>query len=362
MNKLLINALIVLLFPASAFAELTIEQLTMQARLAESDKPVSAAPRWTGRPDKIVIWDRGMEIDDYEGVEVVLVSSADEMRRHIHGADAIVGFCGEDLLNAGKELVWVQIYWAGVEGCLARPQLQSGEIVLSNMQKMSSPAIAEHAIIMGMALSRMLPSYGRMMDDGEWQSWGGDYADNMRPVAGRNLLVVGLGGIGSEVARLGHAMGMTVTGTRNSSRSGPDYVKYVGLSHELHDLAAEADIIVSALPLTDATRGIFDADFFAAAKPGALFVNVGRGASVVTEDLMAALDSGQIGGAGLDVTDPEPLPPEHPLWQYHNVIITPHVAGAGGTQERHAVLLRENLRRFIAGEKLLNVVDPEKGY
>ncbi|MEL7187314.1 MAG: D-2-hydroxyacid dehydrogenase [Pseudomonadota bacterium] len=362
MNKYRLIALFALLSPAIACAELTIEQLTVQARLVESAEPISTAPRWSGRPDKIVIRDRGVTLDEYEGVEIVLVESESEMLEHMDGADAIVGYCSEDLLNAGHDLVWVQIYWAGVERCLERPQLASGEVVLSNMQKMSSPAIAEHAFIMGMSLSRMLPSYGRVMDAGEWNGWRGDFVENMRPVAGQNLLVVGLGGIGSEVARLGHAMGMTVTGTRNSSRDGPDYVKYVGLSHELHDLAAEADIIVSALPLTTATRGIFDADFFAAAKPGALFVNVGRGASVVTADLMAALDSGQIGGAGLDVTDPEPLPPEHPLWQYHNVIITPHVAGAGGTQERHAVLLRENLRRFVAGEKLLNVVDPEKGY
>lgn len=362
MNKKLLIALLAAMLPTSVLAELTIEQLTKQARLQESEQPVSAAPRWNGKPDKIVIWDRGVEVGDYDGVEIVKVSSPEEMLQHLDGADAAVGFCNQEILDAGAELVWIQIYWAGVERCLEQELLASGTVVLSNMQKMSSPAIAEHAIIMGMSLSRMLPSYGRIMDKGEWKSWGGDIAGKMRPVAGRNLLVVGLGGIGSEVARLGHAMGMSVSGTRNSSRSGPDYVDYVGLSNELHELAGKADIIVSALPLTDSTRGIFDAEFFAAVKPGAIFVNVGRGASVVTDDLMAALDNGQVGGAGLDVTDPEPLPAEHPLWQYHNVIITPHVAGAGGTQERHGVLLQENLRRFIAGEKLLNVVDPERGY
>lgn len=362
MNKKLFIVLLAAMLPITANAELTIEQLTVQARLQESAEPISAAQRWTGRPDKIVIWDRGVELDEYDGVEIVLVSSPEEMLQNLDGADAVVGYCNEEILDAGSDLVWVQIYWAGVERCLERSQLESAEVVLSNMQKMSSPAIAEHAIAMAMSLSRKLPSYSRVMDEGEWRSWGGAITNDMRPIAGRNLLVVGLGGIGSEAARLGHALGMTVNGTRNSSRSGPDYVEYVGLSDELHELAAKADIIISALPLTESTRGIFDAEFFAAAKQGALFVNVGRGASVVTEDLMAALDSGQIGGAGLDVTDPEPLPPEHPLWQYHNVIITPHVSGAGGTQERHGVLLRENLKRFINGDKLLNVVDPEKGY
>ena len=361
MDKRLLVVLLGALLPPTIAAEITIEQLTTQARLVESKRPVSEAPRWSGRPDKIVIWDRGVELEEFDGVEIVRVSSVEEMARNLAGADAAIGFCSEDV-TAGEDLVWIQIYWAGVERCLEQKEIASGEIVLSNMQKMSSPAIAEHAIAMALALSRKLPSFGRLMDDGEWKSWGGSVTGDMRPIAGRSLLVVGLGGIGSEVARLGHALGMRVTGTRNSSRSGPDYVEYVGLAHELHELAGNADVIVSALPLTDSTRGIFDAEFFAAMKQGALFVNVGRGGSVVTADMMAALDSGRLGGAGLDVTEPEPLPQQHPLWQYHNVIITPHVAGAGGTQERHAVLLRENLRRFVAGEKLLNVVDPERGY
>jgi phosphoglycerate dehydrogenase-like enzyme len=107
---------------------------------------------------------------------------------------------------------------------------------------------------------------------------------------------------------------------------------------------------------------LFDKGFFAATKRGAYFVNVGRGQTVVTDDLVAALESGQITGAGLDVTEPEPLPENHPLWQFSNVIITPHVAGRGSTFERQMVLLKENLRRYAAGDALLNVVDPERGY
>jgi phosphoglycerate dehydrogenase-like enzyme len=181
-------------------------------------------------------------------------------------------------------------------------------------------------------------------------------------ISGKTMLVVGLGGIGSEVARRAAAMGMRVIGTRNSSREGPEYVDYVGLSHELFKLAGQADVIVNALPLTPATTGLFDKGFFAATKRGAYFVNVGRGQTVVTDDLLEALESGQITGAGLDVTEPEPLPENHPLWQFSNVIITPHVAGRGSTFERQMVLLKENLRRYAAGDALLNVVDPERGY
>jgi len=155
---------------------------------------------------------------------------------------------------------------------------------------------------------------------------------------------------------------MRVVGTRRSSREGPAFVDYVGLSDELFELAADADFIVNALPLTPETRGLFDAAFFEAARDGAYFVSIGRGASTVTDDLLAALESGAIAGAGLDVTDPEPLPGDHPLWQVENVIITPHIGGAGGNFDRHLVLLRENLRRFIAGDALYNMVDPAKGY
>jgi phosphoglycerate dehydrogenase-like enzyme len=155
---------------------------------------------------------------------------------------------------------------------------------------------------------------------------------------------------------------MRVMATRNSSREGPSFVDYVGLSDELGELAGQADIIVNALPLTSATRGLFDAGLFARVKPGAYFINVGRGGTVVTDALVSALESGRLAGAGLDVTDPEPLPTEHPLWQMTNVIITPHVAWAGFDRRFLGMLMRENIRRYLAGDALLNVVDPERGY
>jgi len=175
--------------------------------------------------------------------------------------------------------------------------------------------------------------------------------------------VVGLGGIGTEVARLGHGLGMHVIATRNSRREGPDYVEYVGLADEYRSLAARADVVVNAAPLTPDTRGMFDAAFFAAAKDGAFFINIGRGESVVTDALVAALTSGKLGGAGLDVTDPEPLPPGHPLWSMRNVIVTPHIATSSDFRdERTLTLVVENVRRYIRGDKLLSVVDLAAGY
>ncbi len=137
----------------------------------------------------------------------------------------------------------------------------------------------------------------------------------------------------------------------------------MGLSDEAVTLAAGADVVVNATPLTPETTGIFDAAFFEAMKPTAYFINIGRGKSVVTDDLMTALESGQIAGAGLDVTDPEPLPAGHPLWEAPNVLITPHVsAGSDLARQRLFTLWKENLRRYVAGERMLSVVDVARGY
>jgi len=325
----------------AARAELSIDQLVEQARIAEGDVAVRDLPRWNGA-HKILIRDIGMDLDDLIAglgdVEVIAARSVSEAMQYASDVDAIIGFCDAELIDAAVKLVWVQIYWAGAESCLSVERVGNGDVLMSNMQKMSSPVIAEHAIAMMLSLARQIPQFVHSMhtDDGANQN---EIVAGMMPVAGKKLLVVGLGGIGTEVARLGAALGMHVSGTRNSSRDGPEFVDYVGLSHELHDLAAQADVIVNALPLTTSTRDLLDGEFFAAAKPGAMFINVGRGQTVVTAELIAALESGQISGAGLDVTAPEPLPADSPLWQRDDVIITPHVAGRG-----------------------LNVVDPEKGY
>jgi len=345
-------------------AEISIDQLIEQARLDEGDVAVRDLPRWNGA-HKILIRDLGLDLGDLinslNDVEVIVAGSVSEAMQHASDVDAIIGFCEAELIEAAQKLVWLQIYWAGAESCLSVERIGSGDVLMTNMQKMSSPVIAEHAIAMMLSLARHVPQFVHSMQADDSISRD-DLVAGMMPVAGKTLLVAGLGGIGTEAARLGAALGMRVFGTRNSSREGPEFVEYVGLSHELYDLAAQADVIVNALPLTPGTKDLFNGEFFAAVKPGAIFINVGRGQTVVTAELVAALESGRISGAGLDVTEPEPLPADSPLWQRDDVIITPHVAGRGGERERHTVLLIENLKRYIAGDRLLNVVDPQKGY
>jgi phosphoglycerate dehydrogenase-like enzyme len=246
---------------------------------------------------------------------------------------------------------------------VVNPGMLQGNKVLTNGQAIASPALAEHAIALMMALVRGLDVYRANQLAGAWQPDIGMERSDFMELEGRTALVVGLGGIGTQTAKRAHGLGMRVIATRGSRREGPDYVDYVGLADETLELARQADVVINTTPLTDATRGLFDAAFFKAMKPTAYFISVGRGASTVTDDLVAALKAGEIAGAGLDVTDPEPLPAGHPLWTAPRVLISPHTAGRSDrSRERLFLLVRENLRRYVAGEPLLSVVDIARGY
>ena len=263
-------------------------------------------------PRKVLVWNRTPQLlstlqSAAPGVELIPAANEAEAVRLAADADAVIGFCSEEVLDAGPRIRWVQVFWAGVEDCVSIPALRERAVLLTNMQRVAGPVMAEHVVAMMLAFARGLQFFIPERAAGRWTD---EPPSSVRMVTieGKNVLVVGLGGIGTEVARRAHALGMRVTATRASGREGPEFVSYVGLPDELHKLAADADFIVNTTPLTPQTTGIFNAAFFAAAKPGAYFFNVGRGGSVVEADLVAALESGRIAGAGLDVTDPEPLP------------------------------------------------------
>lgn len=291
-------------------------------------------------------------------VEFVNGRSLQEVLPELADADGFIGGCNARIAAAAESLVWYQSTSAGVERCTGTPLEERG-VVVTNAQRLYGPQIAEHVMAMTLAFARSLHRHAAAQREREWRG----AEDESWELAGRTMLVVGLGGIGTEVAWRADALGMRVTATRNSSRSGPDFVDYVGLAHELLDLAAQADVIVNATPLTPETTDLFDARFFDVMKESAYFINVGRGGSVVTEDLVAALEAGELAGAGLDVTDPEPLPAGHPLWTMPNVIVTPHsAASSDGGRRRLELLAFENIRRFVAGDPLLSVVDLSRGY
>jgi phosphoglycerate dehydrogenase-like enzyme len=279
--------------------------------------------------------------------------------REIAGADATLGVCSAEVLQKAVHLQWIQWLGAGVESCVQQPLLRAHQVLLTNMQRTAAPSMAEHVIALMLALSRHLDYFLREQAQGHWS----EDTPQLSDLEGKTVLIVGLGGIGTEVAKRAHALGMRVTATRASGRSGPDYVSYVGLPDELLKLTKDADYVINCTPLTPQTTAIFNQEFFATMKPSAYFLSVGRGRSTVTADLVAALESHRIAGAGLDVVDPEPLPPSSALWHAPNVIITPHVAAdTSVTAEERVLLLRENLRRFAAGEAMLAVVDVGRGY
>ena len=276
-------------------------------------------------------------------VEVVAgLSAAEALERaaEFEGADA--RYATPEFLAAASGLRWLQSMSAGVDryvgvaGLAERP-----EIVLTNMAGIHGPAIADHAFALLLALTRDLRP---VLDSARGPSWRvaeGPLAPSA--LQGRTLFVVGLGGIGNEVARRGHGFGMRVVATRRTASPAPAWVDELGTSQAFERFLPQADVIAICLPLTDETRDLFDAAAFARVKPGAILINVGRGAIVDTDALLVALESGRLAGACLDVTNPEPLPSDHPLWALPQVIITPHSSSqAVLTGERSDALLSES--------------------
>lgn len=281
--------------------------------------------------------------------------------KEINGADAHL--LNDDLLARAVNLRWVQSWSAGVDRYLQFDGLRSNDrILLTNMQGVHGPAIAEHVFATLLSLTRNLPELHAAQRAGHWDR---RVAGDATTLAGRTMFVVGMGGIGSQIARRAHAFDMDVLATvRNpEGKELPTYVNELGGSNDLDRFLPRADVVAVALPLTEETRGLFNAERFALMPEGSYFVNIGRGPIVDTDALVSALRSGHLAGAALDVTDPEPLPEGHPLWKMENVIITPHVASrAELTGERRWIVLMENMRRFGSGEPLINLVNKKLGY
>jgi len=371
-SKIMVIAGLLIISAAASWAQGADQEtraLIEELGLAESDKAVREQQYWR-KPKRIYIVPPGY--DDQERAEqmrsarevagdVELVQIAypipDEILR---GAEVLLARCTPRIVREATNLRWLQDSRHGVNTCMV-PEIQDKQFILTNTQHSSGPPMADHVIALTTMLTRGLHNFHRIQMQGVWKERPIEFP--MLELGDKTMLVVGLGGIGTEVAERAHGLGMTVLGVRNSSRDGPEFVKYVGLSHELYDLAGKADVVVNTLPLTNKTRGIYDRKFFDSIKRGAYFISVGRGESTVTSDLIAALNDGRLTAAGLDVTDPEPLPAGHELWSLPNVVITPHVAATTDQGRwRRWIIIRENIRRYINGDKMLNVVDVARGY
>ncbi len=362
-----------LILPATAsWAQMVGQEthaLIEELALEESNTAVRDLPFWR-KPKKIYIVPPGYDDEERAmqmrsarevvgDVELVQISYPipDEV---INDAEVLLARCTPRIIRQASNLRWLQDSRHGVDFCMV-PEIQDKQFILTNAQHTSGPPIADHVIGLMTMLTRGLHKFHRFQLQGVWKERPIEFP--MLELSDKTMLVVGLGGVGTAVAKRANGLVMRVLGIRKLSRDGPDYVEYVGLSHEIYDLASQADVIVNNLPLTDETRGIFDRKFFDSVKRGAYFISVARGESTVTDDLIAALRDGRLTAAGLDVTDPEPLPDGHDLWSLENIVITPHVAAMTdqGRWRRWAVI-RENLRRYVNGDKMLNVVDVSLGY
>ena len=297
-------------------------------------------------------------------LRVLNLSSREEALAHAAEADGIdARFATPEFLKAATHVTWVQAMSAGVDRYVGLPGIADNDkLVLTNLKGVHGPAIADHVFAMLLSETRDLRFFAGEQAKSKWTREG----SGTRPIAlmDRTLLVVGLGGIGSEVAQRAHGFGMKVLATRrNAATPSPEWIEHVGPPEELATLLPKADVVVICVPLTKDTEKLFDAKMLGAMKSSAWLVNVARGKVVDTAALVAALQAGKLAGACLDVTDPEPLPKESPLWAMKNVVLTPHVAAdAELTDERSWAVLKENLRRFSAGETLENVVDKKAGY
>ena len=294
-----------------------------------------------------------------EDANFSFIPAKDVTREQAHEADIIIGNVAPELIRGTSKLKWLQLNSAGTDGYLSAGVLPEGTI-LTNATGAYGLAISEHMIGSLLCIMKKLHLYGADQSKHVWNDYG-----NVASIYGSKTLVVGFGDIGSEFAVRMHALGSQVTGIRRNKTEKPDYLEALYQMDAFYECLKTADIVATCLPGTKETYHIFDKKAFAQMKEGAFFLNVGRGSAVDSYALADALNSGHLAGASVDVTEPEPLPSDHPLWDAKNLLITPHISGNYHLKETHERIVRiaaDNLDRFIRGEKLRNVVDFATGY
>ncbi len=295
-----------------------------------------------------------------EAVELRYADTVEALAAALEGADVLLAWSGgRDLLRlawgSARSLRWIQAASAGVDGLLF-PELVDSEVVVTNAHGVFDRPIAEHVTAMLLLFAKDLRGVLERQRRREWRP------RDTETLEGKRLLVVGVGSIGRAIARTAKAFGMMVRGVGRTTRPDALFGTVMGVD-ELHDALRWADVVVDALPATPATHHLFDAEAFAAMNPWVRFVNVGRGSTVDEAALIEALRAGRIAAAALDVFETEPLPPDSPLWELPNVVITPHVAGdVAGWREAVVELFVENLERYLTGEPLKGVVDKRLGF
>ncbi len=313
---------------------------------------------------KIVVMDNQIigELGPIPGVNLVMATDRASQMKEIVDADAVIGAPNGELLQLGKNVKWVQIMSAGVETVLhlsGSNYLRDSDIVLTNNQIVQGPEIADHALALLLTLSRGLLKFERMRTDESWQP---------RPypgieLRGKTAVVVGVGGIGSQIALRAWAFGMTVIGVDPEDIPFSPFISRVVKPDMIDTVLPQADVLFISAPHTPQSHKMIGPKQFELLKQNAYFIAVSRGGTYDLNSLIKSLDSRRLSGAGVDVMDPEPLPKGNALWKFDNVVITPHIAGRSDQDRGRMVgTIGQNIRRFVAGQPLINVVDKKKGY
>ena len=276
-------------------------------------------------------------------------------------AEAAFGTLDAELLAAAGKLQWLQAPMAAPPAGFFFPELVAHPVQVTNFRGIYNDHVATHAVAMLLALARGLPTYMRQQTRGEWIRHLAD--QDVLHLPQSTVLVVGVGGIGAEIGRLVSAFGAKVIGIDPRRADLPVGFTEIFAPQELDRLLAAADAVILTLPHTPESEGLIDARRLALMRPHGLLVNIGRGATVRLDAVLAALRQQRLGGVALDVFEQEPLPPDHPLWQEPNALLTPHVAVVGPyILERRLAVLCDNAQRFEAGRPLSNVVDKALWY
>lgn len=294
------------------------------------------------------------------GAEVQLFERSEDADLFIRDADCAFGFVPPGLFEQAKKLRWIQCNAASPPPSYWYPTLVKSDVVVTNFRGIYNDHVASHAMAFVLALARRLPQYARLQQE---KQWGSVLETTYLPEA--TAVIVGLGGIGMETARLCDAFGITVIGVDPLVETPPLHVKAVYPPSALDNVLPLADFLILITPETPETIRMIDARRLGFMKRSSFLVNVGRGKCVVMQDLVEGLRAGKIAGAALDVFEEEPLPADNPLWSMPNVLVTPHMAAkpfSHHVPERRTTILLENCRRFETGRPLINIVDKTKGF
>ena len=302
---------------------------------------------------------------EFPQLEIVNLRSYEGAEKHLRDAEVLftISLRPEQFAFA-RNLRWVHAPTAAVHQLLF-PEIVDSNVILTNSTEVHGPVVAEHVIALIFALAKKIPQAVILQ---QRRTWGKELLWNEgahpREIAGATSGLVGVGGIGREVAKKAAALGMRVIAVREHPEKGrPESVSEVFSPADLDKVLAQSDYVVLAVPLVPATQGLINAARLAVMKPDAYLINVGRGPQVDDEALAEALRNRRIAGAALDVFDKEPLPADSPLWRIENLLITPHTAGlTEKLWDRHYELFSENLRRYLHHQPLRFVVDKRAGY